>query len=173
MENSGIVVPKRKLIKVKPLAYADPTSGAWKRLNLRNKAMFAEPTGKGRHLIIDGSFGRIFRSDPECVIDELEQFNRTYQELCSAYDDARNGIGKDDAMPEIMCQNELYLLHGLITCAAGDKYGFSVTEDYRINSIDFRHELVTEGDDVDRFGEPYFYYEYQDYCFPYTYYLEV
>ena len=72
-----MVKPKRRIIKDLPVGHINITSVDWKE-----KALAAEPTGKGNLLCIDGFFGRMFRSCAECVDDELNEYVRMYNESC-------------------------------------------------------------------------------------------
>ena len=132
------------------------------------KAIAAEPTGKGDTLIIEGFFGRMFRSDVGCVEDELEQFVSMYEDICQKFDE-------DPAHEfyEVMSYNDLYSLHGLMPGAAQGSWGYTNTKDYRVLPLEFRTTYVTEGAWVDLFGEPYFYYCPKEHCVPDPCYLEV
>ena len=131
------------------------------------KAAAAEPTGKGDLLIIDGFFGRMFRSDEGCVRDELNEFCRQYNEMCRQLDE-------DPAHQYFECMNwnDLYALHGVIPSIVGDQWGYSNSEDYRVE-MDFQVSFVTDNDWVEKFGEPYLYYEPYEWCYPDPCYLEV
>ena len=139
-----------------------------KDVDYKLKAAYAEPTGKGDLLIIEGFFGRMFRSDEGCVRDELDEFSRKYHEICQRYDD-------DPAHEyyEVMSYDELFYLHGLIPAVGPTGWGYTNTPDYRVSSIDFDVYLVTEGEWVDKLGEKYLYYCPKEYCTPDPCYLEV
>lgn len=133
----------------------------------RQKALAAEPTGKGDLLIIEGFFGRMFRSDEGCVRDELEEYCRQYKEICRRLDE-------DPAHQyfEVMSWNDLNALHGVIPSVAGDYWVYANSEDYRVE-LDFDIYLMTEGEWVEKLGEPYLYYEPYEWCYPDICYMEV
>ena len=133
----------------------------------RKKAVAAEPTGKGDLLIIDGFFGRMFRSDEGCVRDELDEFCREYNEYCRRLDEDPAG-----EYFEVMNWNDLYSLHGIIPSIAGNQWGYSNSEEYRVE-MGFRVDYVTEGEWVKKLGEPYLYYEPYEWCYPDPCYMEV
>lgn len=166
-----IIVPQKRLIRVKPMQVASPWIGMERRLNFREKADFAEPTGKGSLLCVEGSFGRMFLSDEDCVRDELNQYQEMYQEMCDAYDERTEKGESTDDMQLALSQNDLYLLHGMIPSLAGDLYAHSIVEEYRVN-LRFDIKMITEGEWAERFGRPYLYYECLPDCFPYPLYLE-
>ena len=132
----------------------------------RQKALAAEPTGKGDLLIIDGFFGRMFRSDEGCVRDEIDEFCRQYDEMCRQLDE-------DPAHEyvEVLSWNDLYRLHGIIPGIAQDQWGYANSEDYRVH-MKFEIKYVTEGPWVDLFGEPFLFYEPREQCYPDPCYLE-
>ena len=131
------------------------------------KAAAAEPTGKGNLLVIDGFFGRMFRSDEGCVRDEIDEFCRQYNEMCMKLDE-------DPAHQyfEVMNWNDLYALHGIIPGIAQDQWGYTNSEEYRVQ-MDFDIDYVTKGPWVEKFGEPYLYYEPKEWCYPDPCYMEV
>ena len=132
----------------------------------RQKALAAEPTGKGNLLIIDGFFGRMFRSDEGCVRDEIDEFCRQYYEICRRLDEDPAG-----QYFEVMSWNDLYALHGIIPGMAQDEWGYSNSEDYRVD-MKFNIDYVTEGKWVDLLGEPYLIYYPMEWCYPDPCYLE-
>lgn len=156
---------KKSPIKLVDAIVARPTFG----INYREKAIYAEPTGKGNLLIIEGYFGRQFRSDQGCVDEELDKYSEMYRELCRQYDE-------DPAHEfyEVLAYNELYFLHGLIPNVAGGDWGYTNTPDYRIEGgIEFDRRMVTEGIWREQFGEDFYYYCPKAYCVPDACYLEV
>lgn len=133
----------------------------------KRKAIAAEPTGKGNLLVIDGFFGRMFRSDEGCVRDELDEYCRQYNEICRR-------LEEDPAHEyyEVLNYNDLYGLHGIIPSVAGNLYGYTNSEDYSVD-LKFDIEYITEGEWVDKFGEPYLYYQPKEWCYPDPCYMEV
>ena len=133
----------------------------------KKKAIAAEPTGKGDLLIIDGFFGRMFRSDEGCVRDELDEYCRQYNEICRR-------LEEDPAHEyyEVLNYNDLYGLHGIIPSVAGNLYGYTNSEDYSVD-LKFDIQYITEGEWVDMFGEPYLYYQPYEWCYPDPCYMEV
>ena len=133
----------------------------------KEKALAAEPTGKGNTLIIDGFFGRMFRSDEGCVRDEIDEFCRQYEEICRRLDE-------DPAHQyyEVLSWNDLYALHGIIPGMVQDQWGFTNSEDYRVD-MDFGIEYITEGEWVDKLGEPYLLYYPKEWSYPDPCYMEV
>lgn len=133
----------------------------------KKKAVAAEPTGKGDLLVIDGFFGRMFRSDEGCVRDELDEYCRQYNEICKR-------LEEDPAHEyyEVLNYNDLYGLHGIIPSVAGNLYGYTNSEDYSVD-LKFDIEYITEGEWVDKFGEPYLYYQPKEWCYPDPCYMEV
>ena len=133
----------------------------------KKKAIAAEPTGKGDLLVIDGFFGRMFRSDEGCVRDELDEYCRQYNEICRR-------LEEDPAHEyyEVLNYNDLYGLHGIIPSVAGNLYGYTNSEDYSVD-LAFDIEYITEGEWVDKFGEPYLYYQPKEWCYPDPCYMEV
>lgn len=160
---SGLIVPKRSL-KIVPMMSLKPKPG----VSYREKALAAEPTGKGDVLCIEGFFGRIFRSDPDCVKDELEQYSQRYIEMCEKSDE-------DPAHKyyEVMNWNDLYYLHNVVPSIAGGCWGYTTSDDWRVPSIDWDMEYVEKGEWFEMFGEPYFYYNPKQYSVPFECYLEV
>lgn len=134
---------------------------------LKQKVLFAEPTGKGNLLIIEGFFGRMFRSDEGCVHDEIEEYCRQYQEMCQRLDE-------DPAHDyhEVLSFNDLYSLHGIFPSIAGDQWGYTNSEDWRVN-LDFKIELITDSELSQKIKEPYIYYEPYEWSYPDPCYLEV
>ena len=151
-------------IKLVNAIIARPTFG----INYREKAIYAEPTGKGDLLIVEGFFGRQFRSEQGCVDEELDRYSEMYRELCRRYDE-------DPAKEycEVQSWNELYFLHGIIPNVAGGNWGYANTPDYRVQDIDWDRRMVTDGEWREMFGEDFYYYCPKPYCVPYDYYLEV
>lgn len=133
----------------------------------KKKAVAAEPTGKGDLLVIEGYFGRMFRSDEGCVRDELEEYCREYREICRR-------LAEDPAHQyyEVLNYNDLYGLHGIIPSIAGNQYGYTNSEDYSVE-LEFKVDYISEGEWVDKFGEPYLYYEPEEWCYPDPCYMEV
>lgn len=154
--------PKRRIIKDLPVGHVNISSVDWKE-----KALAAEPTGKGNLLCIDGFFGRMFRSCAECVDDELDEYVRMYNESCRRFDE-------DPAHEcyEVQSWNDLYCLHGLIPSIAGDEWGYTNTEDYRVD-MEFETKLIEQGEYYELFGEKYYIYFPRDYCVPSPCYKEV
>lgn len=132
----------------------------------RQKALAAEPTGKGNLLIIDGFFGRMFRSDEGCVRDELDEYCRQYTENCRRLDE-------DPAHEyyEVLSWNDLYALHGIIPGMVQDQWGYANSDDYRVE-LSFNIDYITEGKWVDLLGEPYLIYYPMEWCYPDPCYLE-
>ena len=160
---SGLIVPKRS-IKIVPMMVLKPMQS----INYHEKAIAAEPTGKGEVLCIEGFFGRMFRSDPGCVRDELDKYSEKYREICDRYDE-------DPAHEyyEVLNWNDLYYLHGIIPSIAGGNWGYTNTPDYRCSDIVFDSEYVEDGEWYDMFGEAYFYYNPREYSVPMECYMEV
>lgn len=133
----------------------------------KEKAMAAEPTGKGNLLVVDGFFGRMFRSDEGCVRDEIDEFCREYNEMCRQLDE-------DPAHQyvEVLSWNDLYRLHGIIPAVAQDVWGYTNSEDYRVH-MQFEFTYVTEGKWAELFGEPFLLYEPREQCYPEPGYMEV
>lgn len=155
---------KRRKARIVDMMVAGPMSEA----TIRKKAVSAEPTGKGDLLVVNGWTGRMFRSEEGCVRDELEEFNRKYQEDCRRLDE-------DPAHEyyEVTNWGDLYCLHGIIPMEGSSHEGWTNDEDHRVASIDFDCYMVTEGEWVERLGEPYLYYCPRDYCLPDPCYMEV
>ena len=150
------------IVKDIPVAHINLDGIDWKQ-----KAVAAEPTGKGDLLCIDGWFGRMFRSCRECVEDELDEYVRMYNEMCARLDE-------DPAHEyyEVLSWNDLYYLHGLMPSIAGDEWGYTNTDDYRVD-MDFRIEYIDHGEYYELFGEPYIVYYPYDWCTPDACYKEV
>jgi len=155
--------PKRRaIIKDVPVAHICLDGIDWKQ-----KAVAAEPTGKGDLLCIDGWFGRMFRSCEECVRDELDEYVQMYRESCARLDEDPAHV-----CYEVQNWNDLYYLHGLMPCVAGDEWGYTNTEDYRVN-MEFCVEYINSGTYYELFGEPYLIYTPKDGCYPDPCYKEV
>ena len=142
-------------------------SSLFDEVHMKQKAVCAEPTGKGNLLILDAYFGRMFRSDEGCVRDELDEYCRLYYELCRKLDE-------DPAHQyyEVLSWNELYSLHGIIPSIAGDSFGYTNTDDYRVE-LDFDVGLITDGEWVEKLGEPFLCYQPFEWCYPNPCYMEV
>lgn len=161
---SNVIVPQKRLRKIKPLVVAKPRSDVdWVR-----KAELAEPTGMGDILCIEGYFGRPFRSDPELVDDILCEFADMHDRMCQRFDEAEDG----QKQYEVMCWNDLYRMLNLIPSTAGDQYGYVNSEDYRVDGIDFETKWIDQGEWVDCFREPFYYFRPKDGCGPDPCYLE-
>lgn len=134
---------------------------------IKQKVLAAEPTGKGDLLIIDGFFGRMFRSSEKCVREEIDEFCKQYEEMCRRLDE-------DPAHEyyEVLSWNDLYSKHPIITAPAQDQWGYTNSDDYRVDLM-FQIDYVTEGKWVDLFGEPYLIYYPMDWCTPDPCYMEV
>lgn len=132
----------------------------------KNKAKYAEPTGKGDLLIIEGYFGRMFRSAEKSVRKELREYCDQYKELCRRFDE-------DPAKQyyEVLAWNELYNRHTITPSVAGDEWGYRNSDDYRVE-LDFYIQLHTSGPWVERLGEAYLYYEPYEWCPPFPCNLE-
>lgn len=152
----------------KPIKIVDLPCGSIERWpNAKEQASCAEKTGKGDLLVIDGFLGRMFRSDEGCVRDELNEFIRRYNESCMRLDEDPAG-----EYFEVMNWNDLYTLHGLIPNIAGDMFGYTNSEDYRVD-LAFDVRMVEDGEFTERFGEKYLYYEPMEFCLPDPCYKEV
>ena len=150
---------------VRDIPYLTPNFEAL--MDFKSKALAAEPTGKGNLLVMEGYFGRLFRSSEECVRKELKEYKEKYEKLCQMFDE-------DPAHEyvEVINWNDLYALHGILPTIAGNLYGYTNTEDYRTD-IYWTIEMVTEGEWVKKFGEPFLYYYPNEGSQPESWYLEV
>ena len=153
----------------KPYRIVDILKGDIERWpNLKEKVRYAEPTGKGNLLVLDGFLGRMFRSDEGCVRDEINEFIRKYNEICMRLDEDPAHMCFDT-----MSWNDLYMLHGLVPSIAGDTFGYTNLEDYRVG-LKFDIYMVEDGQSImGNLGEPYLYYEPCSFCQPEMCYREV
>lgn len=144
-----------------------PVAQTPQRKVYREKALAAEPTGKGDVLIVDGFFGRMFRSHPDCVDDELDEFVRQYNEMCQKLDE-------DPAHEffEVLSYNDLYYLHGIVPGYAQGSWGWTNTDDYRVN-LEFDRKFVEDNDWAELFGEGFYYYCPKEFCVPDPCFMEV
>ena len=156
---------KRKIMRIKDIPVVKPKFGGF--IKWDEHAKFAEPTGKGELLCVDGFFGRMFRSEEGCVRDELDEYVRSYNEMCQM-------LNEDPAHQyyEVLNYNDLYSLLGILPSVAGDQWGYTNSEDYRVD-LGFDVVMVTEGEWVDKLGEPYLYFEPAEGSGPDPCYLEV
>lgn len=154
-----IVLPKKKLKQVQNVQKCKPKN-IQVGINYKLKAMTAEQTGLGNDLILETSFGRLFRSDEECVRDEVNEFIYLYKAMCHDYD--------DDPRPEnraILEINELYYSLGILPLMSKVTYGFPITQEYRVPmEIDMEH--ITDDHLAAKFGEPYFRIEFREGSYP-------
>ncbi len=157
----------RRKVKVVPMQIGTLRLSNIDKDLARQKALMAEPTGKGNLLVIDGFFGRMFRSDEGCVREENDEFIRQYNDICRRFDE-------DPAHQyfEVMNWNDLNMLHGIVPGLGQDGWGYTNSEDYRVE-LKFRYEYVTEGEWVDKFGEPYLIFWPCECCQPDPCYMEV
>ena len=136
-------------------------------VNGKEKATYAEPTGKGNLLIVEGFFGRMFRSSEECVRRELKEFSEKNDYYCRLNDeDPRHEFY------EVLSWNDLYELHGLIPTYGGNLWGYTNSEDYRTDIL-WDIEMVTSGMWAEQFGEPFLLYSPREGSYPMECYLEV
>ena len=168
--NESKVKKMPKFYEVRDIPYLVPNYQAL--MDFKAKAVAAEPTGKGNLLVMEGFFGRLFRSSEECVRKELKEYKEKYERLCRMFDE-------DPAHEyvEVMNWNELYELHGLFPTIAGNLYGYTNTEAYRtdilwtIEMVTPSHQLL--GEWAEKFGEPFLYYYPNEGSQPESWYLEV
>lgn len=161
MEQNELLIPKQQIRRVKPIQIAKP-----KRLDTqaeiwRKKAAYAEETGMGDLLCIEGFFGRPFRSDRQYVEEILCEYCDMYANMCERFD-------SDPGNPnnyEVICWNDLYSMLNLIPSMAGDSYGYVNSDDYRVE-MDFETKMVDQGEWVDCFKEPFFYFTPKPSCYP-------
>jgi len=169
MEKDELLIPKqhKRIRLVKPIVVAKPRKDDFEAEIWHKKAQYAEITGLGEHLCIEGYFGRMFRSDPQLVEEALCEFGDMYQRMCDRFDKDPN----DAQNWEVLCWNDLYRMLNLIPSMAGDQYGYVNSEDYRVE-MDFETKDIDQGEWVDLFREPYFYFAPTFGCYPDPCYLE-
>lgn len=172
MEKDELLIPKqhKRIRLVKPIVVAMPKKTDFNEKVWLKKAQYAEVTGLGEHLCIEGYFGRIFRSDPALIEEALCEYGDMYQRMCNRYDEAPENNKADVA--EVMCWNDLYRMLNLIPSIAGDQYGYVNSEDYRIDAMDFDTKEVDQGEWVDLFREPFYYFAPKPGSYPDPWYLE-
>lgn len=156
-----VILPERKLMPVrKRLRYQELNIQERERaLDIiplevyRQKALLAEPTGRGTDLIVDKYFGRTFLSDAGCVEDNLDKFIEEYEDRCRRFDE-------DPAHEYVdpLTYNDLYMLQGVIPSIAGYDWAWSNTEEYRV-AMKFKTDWVDSGEWVYRFGTRFFMFE--------------
>lgn len=133
----------------------------------KNKTIYAEPTGTGNLLVVDGFFGRMIRASEKFVRDKIDEYCEEYKTICKRLDE-------DPAAQyfEVMSYNDLYYKLHLIPSIVGDQWGYTNSEDYRVN-LKFYIHLFTDGPWVERFHEQFLYFVPYEYCSPDPCYLEV
>lgn len=154
---------KRKLIPLRDAIVARPPTCDWKK-----KAKYAEPTGMGDLLCYETWFGRIFRSDEDFVRDVVAEFCEEYKEMCMKMDE-------DPAHQyfEVTSYDDLFNMLHLMPGYGPEGWGYSNTEDYRVN-LEFDILRHTVGSSLyEKFGEDVLTITPRDYCAPDPCYLEV
>ena len=163
---NSIALPKKPIRRIKVLAVARPKL----ETDWFKKAELAEPTGMGDTLCIEGYFGRVFRSDRQLVEEILAEQCDMYDRMCERFDKAKEN--EKEAVMEVLCWNDLYRMLNLIPSIAGDSYGYVNSPDYRVSAMDFDTKWCDQGEWVDCFREPFFYFNPKPFCVPDPCYLE-
>ena len=119
-----------------------------------------EYTGHGTDLVYDGFGGRIFRASEDWVRKGCDAFIRRY--TCDGEDEG-NFVNYSD----------LYKIWNIEESDFGYRFGYSPSEDYRVN-IEFVFTWLGPGTDLyDKFGERVLVVEPKMGCYPYEEYMEL
>ena len=149
--------------KIKDMLIADPKQYFRKEL-----LQTIESTGRGNDLCYEFYLGRLFRDDAESCRDNCLEYSRIYRESCERLDE-----DPAHAYYEVQNFNDLYKMIGIRPSGAGDSFGYTNDDEWRVSSIDWDFEWVESGPMADEFGEKIFFFGPREYCVPQQYYREV
>lgn len=140
-----------------------------KDLNSGPIRISVEETGRGNLLCYEAYGGRFFRSDEGAVREAVDKFVEDYVKSCQMQDEDPAHM-----MYEVYNFNDLYSLLGIMPTHFGDRWGYTNSEDYRVD-LGFDINLVENLDEpfFDVIKEPILVIEPLSDSYPMEYYREV